>query len=150
MLARDIMRKEVFTVREDEPVDALIEMLVREHIHGAPVINRRYELVGVVTQQDIFFSAVTLRRDAAAAGDPAGEGGQMASRATDPPRPLTVSDIMTAPALHATEETDVVSLCRMMHRLRIHRVPIVSGGRVTGIVSSLDICAAVARGDLGS
>ncbi len=63
---------------------------------------------------------------------------------------VLVRDIMTSPAVSAGEETDVLALCRMMTRLRIHRVPIVSDGRVTGIISSLDVCAALARGLLRS
>lgn len=127
MVAKDLMRREVFTVQEDQPLEELIEMLVREHIHGVPVLDRAGELVGVVTQQDIFFGASTRGQDESS---------------------LKVRDVMTSPAVSALEETDVRGLCQLMHRLRIHRVPIVKDGKVTGIISSLDVCAAVARGDL--
>ena len=63
--------------------------------------------------------------------------------------PARVGSIMTSPAVSASEGTGVVSLCRMMHRLRIHHVPIVNDGRVTGIVGSLDICGAVSQKQLG-
>jgi CBS domain-containing protein len=127
------MRREVFTIGEDQTVEELIDLLLREHIHGVPVVNRAGALVGVVTQQDAFFSAATLAR----------REGETASRAA--PR-LRVADLMTSPAVSATEDTDILGLCEMMHRLRIHRVPIVREGRVTGIVSSLDVCGALARG----
>ena len=58
--------------------------------------------------------------------------------------PLRVRDIMTSPPVSATEETEIVDLCEMMYRLRIHRIPIVRGGKLAGIVSSLDVCRAVA------
>jgi len=119
MLARDIMQCEVFTVREDQPVATLIDLMVQEHIHGCPVVDAQGELVGVVTQQDVFFSEVT-RREA-------------------PPADMTVRDLMTSPAVSAEEETEIVGLGRMMQRLRIHRIPIVKDGKVTGIVSSLDL-----------
>ena len=137
MLAKDLMRKEVFTIRDEDSVEELIEMLVREHIHGAPVIDAAGTLVGVATQQDAFFSSVTLSRRSARAG--------RSSR--DSNDSLRVRDIMTSPAVFATEDTDVGSLCRLMARLRIHRVPIVRENRVTGIVSSLDICGVVASGE---
>jgi CBS domain-containing protein len=35
-----------------------------------------------------------------------------------------------------------------MYKLRIHRVPIVRGSRIVGIVSSLDVCQAIASGRL--
>ena len=34
MLAKDLMRREVFTVQEDQAIEEVIEVLVREHIHG--------------------------------------------------------------------------------------------------------------------
>ena len=132
MLARDIMRKEVFTIRQDQSIGDLVDVLVREHIHGVPVLDRAGVLVGVVTQQDVFFATVTR-----------GAGAQKKGPDTEG---LLVRDLMTSPPVSATEETDVVALCRMMHRLRIHRVPIVSLGRVTGIISSLDVVGALADG----
>jgi CBS domain-containing protein len=131
MVAKDLMRRDVFTIREDRSVSELIDLLVREHIHGCPVVDGDGMLVGVVTQQDVFFSGATE-----------GVGGESPRRARD----LVVRDLMTSPAVSATEDTEVRELCRLMQRLRIHRVPIVKDGRVTGIVSSLDILGELALG----
>lgn len=129
MKVKDLMRTEVFTVQEDAGVNELIDVLVAEHIHGAPVVDRDGRVSGVVTQQDIFFGVK----------GPGGDEGPEAAQ-------VTIRDIMTAPAVCASEDTDVVSLCDMMYRLRIHRVPVVRDGRPVGIVSSLDVCRAVASG----
>jgi CBS domain-containing protein len=61
---------------------------------------------------------------------------------------VLVRDIMTSPAVCATEDTDVVELSRMMAGMRIHRIPIVVEGRVVGVVTALDIVRAVAQGVL--
>ena len=129
MLAKDLMRREVFTIRDDQTVDELMQLLVREHIHGCPVVDAEDLLVGVVTQQDVFFGGVTRGNEA---GSPAR---------------MTVGELMTSPAVSANEETEVLGLCRLMQRLRIHRVPIVKDGKVTGIVSSLDIVGHLVKGN---
>ena len=134
MLAKELMVRDVLTVCEDEPADNLLDALVGHHIHGAPVVNRDGDLVGMVSQLDVHIGAMTRRT---------GGGPESPDR---PATPLTVGEIMTSPALSATEETSVVDLCKMMHRLRIHRVPIVRGRKVTGVVSSLDICGAIGKG----
>lgn len=134
MLARELMRTAVVTIGEDEPVTEVIDVLVREHIHGLPVVDAAGRLSGMVTQQDIFFAGVTQL------GSHGSGGGAWPK--------LKVRDIMTSPALSAGEDTDVLDLCRMMSRLRIHRLPIVHEGRITGIVSSLDVCSALGRGEL--
>jgi len=45
---------------------------------------------------------------------------------------MPVSTIMTSPAISAEEDTPVTDLCRIMWSLRIHRVPILRKGKVTG------------------
>jgi CBS domain-containing protein len=131
------MRCEVFTIRDDRPLSELIDLLVREHINSCPVVGDDEELLGIVTQQDVFFSAVTRDLAESCGREP------HAGRGTCD---LRVRDLMTSPAVSATEETEVLGLCRMMHRLRLHSVPIVKAGRVTGIISSLDIVRQVANG----
>jgi CBS domain-containing protein len=134
MRAKDLMVKDVLTVGEDESADGVLDALVGHHIHGAPVVNRNGDLVGMISQLDLHLGAMTRRAE----DDPESDA---------PPRSsLTIGEIMTSPALSATEETPVADLCKMMHRLRIHRVPIVRGRKVTGVVSSLDICGAVGQG----
>lgn len=133
MRAKDLMRTEVLTVSADDTVETLIETFVGEHIHGAPVLDGGGKLVGMVTQQDIFFSQMTRSPNPA--------------EAVFSPATVRVANIMTSPAVTANEDTDIVALCEMMHRLRIHRVPVVRDDKITGIISSLDICAALARGE---
>lgn len=134
MRAKDLMVKDVLTVGEDESADGVLDALVGHHIHGAPVVNRNGELVGMISQLDLHLGAMTRRAE----GGPESAG--------PPESSLKIGEIMTSPALSATEETSVADLCKMMHRLRIHRVPIVRGRKVTGVVSSLDICGAVGQG----
>jgi CBS domain-containing protein len=135
MRAKDLMRRDVLTVREEDPVDETLDALVGKHIHGAPVVDAEGDLVGLVSQLDLHFGMMTRR--------PAGETAPTA----DADHRLRVGEIMTSPAVSAGEETTIADLCRMMHRLRLHRVPIVRGRKVTGVISSLDICGAIGRGE---
>jgi len=130
MLAKELMRRDVITVRDDTGVDDLIDLMVRERIHGCPVVDGNGRLVGVVTQQDVFFSGIQ--------GPGEGKGGDSGRNR------MTVRELMTSPPVSADEETRITNLCRMMHRLGIHRVPIVKDGKVTGIISSLDIVGELA------
>ena len=135
MRARDLMRRDVLTVCEDDPIDEVLDALVGKHIHGAPVVNSRGELVGLISQVDLHFGMIT-RKPVDGPGPPSSDGCA-----------ITVKEVMTAPAVAANEGIKIGDLCKMMHRLRIHRVPIVNQGKVTGMISSLDICGAVGRGE---
>lgn len=130
MLAKDLMTTQVVTVREDVPVGDLCDILQAAHVNGIPVLNADGELVGIVTQEDVLYGTMGGNHD--------GERS----------KGLLVGDIMTSPAVCATEDTDVVELCRLMWGMRIHRIPIVREGRVTGMVAALDLVRAVAEGAL--
>jgi len=135
MRAKDLMSDVVFTVSEDDSVEDLVRMLVDEHVNGAPVVGPDGDLLGIVTQQDIFFGSMT-RGAASLENTPDGVRNR-----------LRVRDIMTAPAVTVNEDADVEAVCRLMFKLRIHRLPVTHEGRITGIISSLDVCGAVARGE---
>ena len=131
MLASDLMRTEPVTFDENDPVEDVLDVLIEQHIHGAPVVDASGKLIGVISQVDIHF------------------GRMMRERAEGPGREvLKARDVMTAPPVSATEDTEVADLCQLMYRLRIHRVPIVRGSRIVGVVSSLDVCEAIAAGSL--
>ena len=135
MRAKDLMRRDVLTVHEDDLVTDLHDALVGKNLHGAPVVNDHGDLVGMVSQLDVHFAAVTRsRRDGPASGRRS-------------PEPLRVKEIMTPSPVSATEETSVVDLCKMLHKLRLHRVPIVRGRKVIGVISTLDVCGAIGRGE---
>jgi CBS domain-containing protein len=139
MRVKDLMEKEVLTVKADDLVEDLLDALVGKHIHGAPVVDDSGELIGMVSQLDIYFGTMTR----------SGEEGSGASNKDK--AHLKVGEIMTAPAVSVGASAKIPDLCKMMHKLRIHRVPVVQRHKVIGVISSLDICAAVARGDdLGS
>jgi CBS domain-containing protein len=124
------MVKDVITVGEEVSVSDLCDILQQAHVNGAPVVNADGTLVGVVTEEDVLYGSMGH-----APGESAeGESGSL------------VRDIMTSPAVCATEDTDVLSLCRLMWQMRIHRIPIVREGRLQGVVSSMDIVRAIAEG----
>jgi CBS domain-containing protein len=142
VLARDLMQREVVTVREDVPLADLADLLQQAHIHGAPVIGADGQLVGFVTQEDVLFGSMTGPPDPDRSPTTRNDAG--ANYVT------RVGDIMTAPPVTATEQTKVRDLCKLMWRLRLHHVPIVENGRLTGIVSSMDLCRAIADGQISS
>jgi CBS domain-containing protein len=186
--AADLMTREPITVPQEMTVADLCDLFQERNINGAPVVDERGLLVGVVAQDDIIYGA--MGRPDLAAGGPAAIGsvesgrpgasparrrrrGMVAAlrerslravpeapprigerafwadlRAGDDPMRMPVRAIMTSPAISAEEATPITDLCNVMWNLRIHRVPIVRGGKVTGLVSSMDLCRAILNGQI--
>jgi len=54
-------------------------------------------------------------------------------------------DVMTAPVVTASEETDVTEIARLLTVHRIKRVPVLRDGRIVGIVSRADLVRVLAE-----
>ena len=180
--AGDLMTREPITVPQDMTLADLCDLFQARNINGAPVVDERGQLVGVVAQDDIIYGAMgrpiegagdsparrrrsgmvealrerTKKKEGEAplravpdAAPRAGERAFWAElRAEDDPMRMPVRSIMTSPAISAEEKTPITDLCNVMWNLRIHRVPIVRGGKVTGLISSMDLCRAILNGQI--
>jgi CBS domain-containing protein len=150
MKVADIMVRDVTTVGPDLLIEDLCEVFQLQNIHGVPVVDDEGALVGIVTQEDVIYGAMglsyTSREDRDIPALVRGASGKPSPRAE---KVQSVGDIMTAPAISVEEEATLDQVCRLMWTLKIHRVPVVKEGRVTGIVSSLDVVRAVGENGLG-
>lgn len=116
---RDVMTAVPITLRADETLaDAARAM--RENAVGAVMVVRDGELVGLVTDRDIVVRAVAEARPASS--------------------PL--GDYCTSAPVIARPDDDVTEVVTTMRDRGVRRVPVVEGGRPTGLVSVGDIAAA--------
>ena len=107
----------VVTVRPDATVRELLALLARHNIGAVIVSEDGSSLDGIVSERDV---VRRLNEDNAVVDAP-------------------VSTIMTAEVRTATTDQNVVELLQLMTEHRFRHVPVVQGGKVTGIVSIGDI-----------
>ncbi len=143
MTAAEIMERDVVTVKPGTPVSEVSALFKLRNIKGAPVVDASGALIGIVTEDDLVFGQLGLpqeERDLLASDEPR-SGDRMKIT-------LRVAEIMTQNPISASEDTPVEELCRLMSRLKIHRIPIVNGTRVVGIVSTIDVCRMLGEGQV--
>ncbi|MGB7341806.1 MAG: CBS domain-containing protein [Phototrophicaceae bacterium] len=63
LVVEKIMTRRVFTVMPDTSILDAAELMLEHKISGLPVVNAQDELVGVITESDIFRMIVQTRRD---------------------------------------------------------------------------------------
>ena len=51
--AKDIMTKEVITVKPETTIEELARLLMKRQISGAPVVDDKGKIVGIVTENDL-------------------------------------------------------------------------------------------------
>ena len=132
---KDLMTPDVLTLSPNTTVREAAEMLATEHVSGAPVV-RLGKLLGMVSARDL------LDFIAALPANP-GEvtGGQEHGILDD----HTVEEAMTrSPLVTIDPEAPANRAAEIMKAEGIHRLPVVAGEKLVGIVSTTDLVKAVA------
>ena len=114
---KDIMTKELSTVRQDAKITDVIRLLAQKRITGVPVVSDDMRLLGVVTEKDILR---TLRYDQ-----------NIKSK--------TAEDLMTSEIISFDENDSLMEVFESLVENDFRRVPILSEGILVGIVSRRDI-----------
>jgi CBS domain-containing protein len=143
MRAADVMTTSLLTLTPDTTVGQAARMLAERGISGAPVLDEKGTLIGILTEGDL------IRRLAAAQDRPrswflglfASAPGQAEHFARSHGR--RVRDVMTTSVEAVREDTPVAQVAAILERLGIRRVPVVrEDGRLVGLVSRADLLKA--------
>lgn len=57
-----IMTREVFTIREEEDIVTAADIMMTVKVSGLPVVNAKKDVVGMITESDIFRMLVTSQQ----------------------------------------------------------------------------------------
>lgn len=52
ILVSDYMTRNLITFKEDQPIEDVIETLIKNKISGGPVVNTKNELIGIISEGD--------------------------------------------------------------------------------------------------
>ena len=145
--AKDIMTKDVVTVTSDTTIQTLAALLVRNQISGAPVVDDSGALVGIVTENDLIrqnkrlhIPTVISFLDAAIYLESSKKFAEEVNRVTA----TKVGDIYIRKVVTISETDTVTDIATIMAEKKVHLLPVVSGGKVVGIVGKRDIVRAIA------
>lgn len=119
----DYMSTELVTFTSDMDIHQAIRLLLERRISGAPVVDDRGKLVGVLTKKDclkIAFSASYHKE----------WGGN-------------VSDFMSRDVQTVEADTDIVEVAERFLNSSFHRFPVTRNQRLVGIISRHDVLGAL-------
>jgi CBS domain-containing protein len=140
--AKDVMTKDVITVRREITVRDLAVLFAERHISSVPVVDNEGSLIGIVSESDlveqdknlhiptvvsIFDWVIYLESSKRFEAELQKMTGQ------------TVGDIYTEKVFSVTPEDSVSEVADIMSRERVHVVPVVDGGQVVGVIGRIDL-----------
>jgi len=133
MRVSELMQRAVKTVSSDAAVNDAVVTLADSHISALPVVDGMGRMVGVVSSTDILTSEAEA--EDATAREALFED-------------TMVRDIMTLHPLTVSRNAEVREAAQQMLYADIHRLFVVDGEQVVGVISTTDIMRAVATGRL--
>jgi len=162
VLAQDLMSRDLVFLRVSAPIHEAVETLEEYRISGAPVVNEAEELVGVLSASDIVKAEhidddrLVSRRAEFYSYDPLWEDGDADSvwqdrafgREDYRPELLgreTVGDWMTARVISVAPDASLRDVCAVIDAEKIHRVFVIDGKKLVGVISTIDIVSFLAR-----
>ncbi|MDH3455412.1 MAG: CBS domain-containing protein [Gemmatimonadota bacterium] len=133
MKVADLMARDLTVVNQDITIQEAVVQLADAQVHGVPVVNRRGRLVGVLSSSDI----VQTTAERTSGGD--------ADELFDD---TLVRDIMTTPPKTVAPTEDVRTAAKHMLELDVHRLFVIEGDSLVGVIAQSDIVRAVADGTI--
>ncbi len=148
LTAKDIMTKNVVTVKPGASIEELASLLVKHQISGVPVLDEAGALYGIVTENDLIsqnkrlhIPTVVSFLDAAIYLESSKKFEAEVKRITA----TRAGDICARTVVTIAEDTTLADIATLMDEKKIQLLPVVTNGKMVGIVGKRDVVKAVAR-----
>lgn len=120
---RDYMSTELTVLSPEQDVLRAMQQMLDAHVSGAPVVDARGNLVGLLTQRD----CLTVAYQTSYHGEAAGK----------------VADYMSSEVETVLADTTLVEVVERFYRSSYRRFPVMEGNQLVGQISRRDVLRAV-------
>jgi acetoin utilization protein AcuB len=127
MLIRQRMSRPVITVNADASMQEALDLMRKEHIRRLPVINKRGQLVGIVTETDLAKASPSQATTLSV-----WEIRELVSK-------VKVEEIMTPDVVTVADDTPIEEAARIMADYEISGLPVMREGKLVGMITETDV-----------
>ena len=135
MRTGDVMTRPVVTVGPNARLKDVAATLIEHGINAVPVVDGDGRLLGIISEADL----LTL--------EPSAGTGHQPSPAVGQRPPGTARHVMSQSVYMVTEDTEAAATARMLLRHNLKSMPVVTAGRVVGMVARRDLLRLAGRSD---
>jgi predicted transcriptional regulator len=126
LFVEDVMSRKVIELAPQQPLREAAHQFTTQGISSAPVVDDQQKCVGMLSAVDFIKPMADTRTKESAAGA-AG----------------TVGHYMTRQIAAVSSKQTLRTAAEVMSSTHVHHLPVIDQGRVVGIVSTMDIVAAL-------
>ena len=120
--AKDVMKTDLITVDRHTPIHEAIRILVQNNITGLPVVNDDKSLAGIISEKDMLGLLYNIED-----------------------KPGNVEHFMTKEVVCFDQEDSLIDITESFMASNFRRVPIVTDGKLVGIISRKDVIAYILK-----
>jgi len=121
------MSHPVITINADSSMQEALDLMRKEHISQLPVVNKRGQLVGIVTETDL------------AKASPSQATTLSAYEVRELVGKLKVEKIMTTEVVTVTDDTPIEEAARIMVDCAFNGLPVMREGKLVGLITETDL-----------
>ncbi|MDX2142320.1 MAG: CBS domain-containing protein [Rhodospirillaceae bacterium] len=143
--AGSVMNRNVVTITPETSIRAAARVMATNRISGLPVVDDEGRLLGIVSEIDLLRSRTATAERESWWLDMLAEGEKMAPEYIEYVRSGNemVRTVMRPDVTSITEDTPLSEVAQMIVEKGIKRLPVVTNGRIVGIVSRADLVRAL-------
>jgi CBS domain-containing protein len=145
MKATEVMSPIVITILPEATIEDAARMMLQHGISGLPVVDATGTLVGIVSEGDFLRRVETGTERQRPRWLEFFLGPGRAANEYVHSHGRKIEEVMTPEVVCVSEATPLQEVVRIMERRRIKRVPVISNGKILGIISRANLVQALAR-----
>ncbi len=138
MIVEKVMTKKVITLKSDYSMFKAAQVLYDNAISGAPVINDKKKIVGIISEKDVFRALHPSYQDYIKKDVLPNNFEEMEQQARNL-KTKKVKDFMNRDLLIVTPQTPIMKAGALMLAKGYNRIPVVENNKVIGLVSRREI-----------
>lgn len=137
---RDIMRSNVYTIKEDQKISDLLNFFVENDISGAPVTGKDDTLTGIITPIDVFeqiheypsyIDAMTYMVAIDCEGLADSNIENLLSR--------PIKELMTKNVITVEADSSILKAAKIFSKKKFKKIPVIENNRLVGILTHRDM-----------
>lgn len=125
MKVRDVGMKEVHCASDSVTLNEIASMMKRHNVGIIPICDGE-KLIGIITDRDMVVGCMAAGKNA---------------------KGCKASDFMTSDPITVSPEASLEEAAKIMGEKEIHRLPVVEGGNLVGMISLGDVALALPHDD---
>jgi CBS-domain-containing membrane protein len=142
LTAKDIMNRDVISVRPDTEITQAARILLEKRINGLPVVDDKGALVGILCQSDLIAQQKKMPIPSLFTfldGLIALTSMKQIEKEVRKIAATVVADAMTSDPVTVKPDTSIENVAALMVDNSFHTLPVVADGRLVGIIGKSDI-----------